>query len=274
MHAILIDIGNTRIKCAVVSGDIDEPAVEVVARGLVAAEPIAALQRVTGLWPSQVDAVAIACVAGSNTRQLIEDALQPLREGGAHVHWLRSQAEQAGVRNGYREPERLGVDRWLAMLAARARRPDQPLLVVCSGTCTTIDSVTADGQFIGGVILPGVDMMRRSLALQAAQLPITRVDQVAGIAFPDNTVDAIGAGVLRAQVGAVRATLEQLRKRSAPIMAPGDNSPLAPAEVNVIISGGAARLIHEALAEPAEIIPGLVLEGLWIALTERGRITA
>ena len=102
--------------------------------------------------------------------------------------WLVSQPEQCGVKNGYRNPAQLGSDRWAAMIGARALSGGKPTLVVVCGTAATIDFVNAGGEFTGGVILPGVGLMIRSLHEGTAALPDADGQFTD---HPQQTVDAI-----------------------------------------------------------------------------------
>ena len=80
-----------------------------------------------------------------------------------------SQAEQCGVRSSYAEPAQLGADRWAALIGAR-RRYAGPCAVVNAGTTMTVDALSAEGIFLGGFIVPGLELMREALARNTAQL--------------------------------------------------------------------------------------------------------
>jgi len=196
---LLIDAGNSRIKLGwldrerlarepepLAVGHDQLPAVQVWLQGL----------------PRPPTAAMGANVAGASIAARVQDAL------GLPVRWVRASACAGGVRNGYTTPEQLGVDRWLALigLAARAAHdPDTPLMLANYGTATTIDTLSPQGGdgvrgFIGGLILPGVHLMRSALARHTAQLPLA---QGAAMAFPVNTDQAIVSGVLAAQTGAL-----------------------------------------------------------------------
>ena len=97
-------------------------------------------------------------------------------------YWVIPKEAQCGVKNGYRNPAQLGSDRWAALIGARALHGARPVLVVCCGTATTIDLLTAQGQFAGGCILPGVGTMLRSLHEKTAALPDAdgRVHRISG----------------------------------------------------------------------------------------------
>jgi type III pantothenate kinase len=230
---IAIDVGNTRIKWGIHDGG------EWIERGAFPTSAVANLAGLAGHWPQS--ARVVACnVAGEAVERAVEKALAlrfplPL--------WLRSGAEQCGVRNGYEEHWRLGADRWAALIAARGRQKGD-CLVVCAGTATTIDWLDASGLFRGGLILPGIDLMRSSLARNTAQLPA-----LAGEFRdePRSTRDAIASGCLHAQIGAIERMFARLPVESKPVC---------------LLTGGAAEKIAPYLAIPFQFSEHLILDGL------------
>jgi type III pantothenate kinase len=230
---IAIDAGNTRLKWGVHDG------ARWVERGALPTGEAARLRDCAAGWPAGAPVVA-CCVAG----KLVEDEIANVLAGRfPPVRWLRSSAEACGVRNHYEAPERLGADRWAAMLGARGKGLGASL-VVCAGTATTVDWLAADGEFRGGLILPGVDLMRTSLARNTAQLPLA--DGHFSIA-PRNTADAIFTGCLQAQVGAVERMYAALRAESDPLC---------------LLTGGAAPCIAPHLSIPFQLVDNLILDGL------------
>lgn len=168
--------------------------------------------------------------------------------------WVTSQREQCGVRNSYQDPAQLGADRWAALIAARDR-VEGAALVVNAGTAVTIDALTREGEFLGGLIIPGLDLMAEALARATAGLP-----RASGtvVAFPGNTADAIASGAIQSVCGAV----ERMERALAAIGA----------QPQILLSGGAALAIRDHLGRSARVVPNLVLEGLRvIAADEWGR---
>ena len=149
--------------------------------------------------------------------------------------------------NEYEHPAKLGVDRWCALIGARHLQSGA-CIVVGAGTATTVDMLSADGRFLGGVILPGFELMKRSLSENTAALPFA---EGAYVERPRNTADAIETGVLHAQAGAIERMTVQLQKlaglRKPPVC---------------LVSGGAAQVIAAALGTPLRIVDHLVLEGV------------
>lgn len=222
MKILCIDSGNTRIKWGVREGDIW-------------------LDRGVGL-PNDVAADRIvACnVGGVPPRLTIEALAARLR---LDVEWVQSQPEQCGVRNGYEQPQQLGADRWAALIGARVLHSGDCLVVMC-GTATTVDLLRADGCFEGGLILPGLDLMRSALAAGTSDLP-----DAAGVFAdkPRNTVDAIASGTVQATVGAIERMYRQLDPACDPLC---------------LVSGGAAAGVSPRLTFPYRVVGNLVLEGL------------
>ena len=237
---LLIDAGNTRIKWALVRGAEWWRAgmLETAAPQMLSGD-FAGLSEVREIWVSNVAGEAIA------------QEIRALKLGphGAPV-FLRASEACAGVHNSYAQPSRLGSDRWAALIAARAMTT-QTCLVVNAGTATTIDTLCADGTFAGGLILPGIELMQRSLIKR------TRLSVAAGryAHFPDNTADALFSGAIQATCGAI------VRQ----------NALLADADAPVLLSGGAATLLQPHLQLPVRLVDNLVLRGLEIVAMETTR---
>lgn len=182
--------------------------------------------------------IMLANVAGAAVLARIRQALVACRP---ELHEARSAPEACGVINLYGDPARLGVDRWCALLGARSLT-SAPCVVVMAGTATTIDTLDGGGRFLGGFILPGLDLMRRSLARDTAALPLATGNYSV---WPRCTDDAITSGCIEAQVGAIeRAVARQ-----------GNGA-------TCLLSGGAAVVIGEHLGIPHRRVENLVLEGL------------
>lgn len=232
---LCLDAGNTRIKwgiAAAMSG-------EWTARGVVDTAAPSALAVQLDAHPPLLQALACS-VAGAG----FEAALTALlAERGIALNWLRSSVSANGVVNGYRDPAQLGADRWAALIGAR-RLHDGPAVVVMAGTATTIDLLDADGCFRGGLILPGFDLMRTSLAHNTARLPLACGPLVE---LPRTTDEAIVSGCMQAQAGAVERFFR-----------PVAHDPRA----RCVLSGGAAAMLAGMLALPVLRVDELALEGL------------
>src|SRR5258706_2271910 len=139
--------------------------------------------------------IIISNVAGEGARELLVNWTSIFE---AVPLWLKAETERCGVRNRYERPDTLGPDRWAALIAARAAHSG-PCLVVNAGTATTVDMLSADGTFLGGSILPGVELMRFVLHEHTGRLPIQEGKHRD---TPRNTLDAIETGCRHPQAGA------------------------------------------------------------------------
>ncbi len=189
--------------------------------------------------------IVISNVAGDGAHQLLVNWTSIFE---AEPLWLSGEAERCGVRSRYERPEKLGSDRWAALVAARAIER-RPCLVVSAGTTTTADMLSSEGEFLGGVILPGVELMRFVLHEHTGRLPL---QEGRFSAMPRNTVDAIETGCRHAQAGAVERMYRTMGG--------------APA---CLVSGGAGQSLMEQLDISCRYVENLVLDGLArIALSE------
>lgn len=230
--SVLIDAGNTRLKWVRVEGD------RWGAQGSGDYSDWSALQ---GALDGAADC-HIASVASTAHAQALAAVL-----GAASVRatWHTATAAFGDVVNGYAVPQQLGVDRWMALIAARARSREA-VLVVSAGTALTVDALAADGCFLGGVIVPGVTLMRQALQTGTAGVapPVGDVQ-----AFPRTTADAVESGIVAALCGAIRQQYDYLAAQAG----------VAP---RCLLSGGDAARIRPHLGLPAEVVPALVLEGI------------
>lgn len=229
---LCIDSGNSRIKWGL-HGDggwLETAAVDHAESAKMATLP----QRLP-----MPDCVMLANVAGEAARAAIRQALAPwlpvMRE-------VAATAAAGGVTNLYENPARLGVDRWCALIGAR-HLLGSAAIVVMAGTAATIDTLDADGNFLGGFILPGLRLMQAALAHGTAGLPLAAGHYAT---WPRNTDDAIHSGA----VEALRGTIERAFGR-------------LPASVKTcLVAGGDAEIIGAGLAVPWRLAHNLPLEGL------------
>src|SRR5260221_5776513 len=136
------------------------------------AVPVSELARLEKSWKklAPADQVVVANVAGRSVRTRLETVFA---RRSMVPFWVKAKRRECGVTNGYGQPAQLGADRWAALIGAWSilRRP---CLVVTAGTATTVDVLRGDGRFAGGVILPGLELMKSSLARNTAGLPPAR----------------------------------------------------------------------------------------------------
>jgi len=246
---LCLDVGNTQIHGGVFEGDTlrcqfrksTQPHGTTDELGIF----FTAVLRENGVAPRSVTAVAICSV--------VPATLYSLRGAAEKYFNCEPFVLQAGVKTGlkvkYRNPLEVGADRIAGAIAGAHRRPRRDLIVVDCGTATTFDAVTATGDYLGGIILPGVGVSAETLASHTAKLP--RVE----IAQPDTvlgrtTTESIQSGLYFGHVGAIQYLLVKLKLEVFPATQPF-----------IIGTGGFARMFeHESLFD--EIVPELVLTGL------------
>jgi len=232
---LAIDAGNTRVKWGLHDGET------WTSRGAVATIDA---ERIDEGWPRlpQGTSAIASNVAGEAVAERLRRACD---RRAVALSFIKSVAKQLGVASGYRDPAQLGTDRWAGLIAAHKLSAANQV-VVNAGTALTIDALSATGRFLGGLIVPGPALMRRSLDQGTAALRETEGEFRA---FPTSTAEAIGTGAIQAGVGAI--------ERMAEVMADEGVSP-----VRVVLSGGAASLIAPHLPLPVTLNENLVLDGL------------
>ena len=245
---LAIDIGNTRLKWALYESAA--PGAVPRLHGAVFLENIDALAE--GDWRAIAAPRAIlGCnVAGDAVRRRVEEQME-LWDAGPR--WVVPSAQDAGVTNGYDHPTRLGADRWVAMIGARARMLRQhpgaaprPLVVVMVGTAVTVEAIDSHGKFLGGIILPGHGIMLRALESGTAGL---RVPTGEVCEFPTNTSDALTSGGTYAIAGAVERMVQHVRQHCG-------------AEPLCYMTGGAGWKMAPSMSVQFELIDTLIFDGL------------
>ena len=191
--------------------------------------------------------VIVACVGGD----AVENALSAWMRHNWSVtpEFLQATKKLAGVTNAYRDPSQHGVDRWAALLAAHAHYSD-PVCIIDAGTAVTFDLMDVEGGHLGGLILPGLEMMRNALLQGTAGIWQTEGEVPR---FADNTADAVSSGTLQM----LRAAIIEICSSAAQSLG---------SDMKIIITGVMSESILSLSAMPAMIHePHLVLKGLRVA---------
>ncbi|GKW49450.1 type III pantothenate kinase [Halomonas sp. NCCP-2165] len=192
-----------------------------------------------------VQSVRISSVA---RKAVLEETVALLRRRVVSVHVARSTAEALGVTNGYEEPGRLGVDRWLGTLAGYQLAGG--CCVVDCGSAITVDFVLPGGCHLGGYILPGLRLMKESLKLGTRNVAIDPDSEADELLAPGkNTVEAVNHGIYMAAVSAVNRIYAEVCDRE------GVALPL-------LLTGGDARVVSRGLRVPHAVWPDMVYGGL------------
>lgn len=239
---LLVDIGNSRVKWGRLgrAGDI------VVGEAVTSdtATLAADLDRVWGVTP-RPPAVLVCNVAGL--------AIEQKLVGWVRKNWdidpqlMRTAAEDFGLVNGYAEPGRLGVDRWVGLVGVRARFGFPACLVDC-GTAVTVDLVDAQGCHRGGLIAPGLRLMRDGLQARARGIGAQQAGPLSDF-WGRDTGEGIDGGVLQMVVGLIERALRHARCDLG-------RDPV------LVLTGGDAPVVSAQLSMPYRLAPDIVLYGL------------
>ena len=259
MKVLLIDVGNTRIKWQLVvarrGGTLRSAAWNGRNLDAVATRLCAGAAGAT--------AVYVCSVAERRSGPALRRAAR--RAGLPRPVFVRSARKAAGVTNAYREAWRLGVDRWMALIGARALYPDRAICIIDIGTAMTVDLMDRKGRHRGGAIIPGPRMMVESLLSRTAQIReraglgrrVASRRNVAGL-FARDTQRGLKAGATHACAAFIEhAWLEAsalLRER--PVL---------------LLTGGAAELVGRRFRGRANFVDDLVLQGLAVLANTASR---
>jgi len=233
-----LDVGNTRIKWRLKESS---PEGGVTARGVLPNEELSSLP--AALSVSRLSSVVLSNVASAERR----DALVGLLEAhyGVPVREARPHSQQGRLRNSYQDPATMGVDRWLAMLAASERYPDG-VAIVDAGSALTVDFVSPTGEHLGGYIVPGVTLMERALRQDTARVPFQ-----SGEAPPSSpghsTQGCVSAGLAWLRAGIMRQVHDDIARYGLRC---------------VVLTGGDAGLMCQEEDAMTVVVPELVLDGL------------
>lgn len=241
-YLLAIDSGNSFLKWGVHDGK------NWLIQDKVAQSNLLSLKEIWSQIPEPAS-IIISCVAHKLLREKLSLLLSywPIEP-----RWISALPRQCGVSNGYVNPFQLGSDRWAALVAAWSIQ-QQSCLVINVGTAMTIDALSIEGKFIGGIILPGQQLMFESLESN------TQLDSFQNGCyedFPCNSSNAIYNGVIHSLIGAM--------ERMHFLLSQYSNQSVG----NCIISGGGSTLLLPYIKLPYQAINNLVLEGLKIIASD------
>jgi type III pantothenate kinase len=245
LRALLFDVGNTRLKWGLLENNRISRTGSVTHRKLHESGFASLIARL----PRAVDRVLASNVAGQTFATRLSAVV------GIHcnceIHFARAEREGFGLTNSYKMPRRIGVDRWVAMIGARAEF-QSAVCVVDAGTAVTVDAVDRDGLHLGGMILPGLRLMADSLHANTSDIPAARRSSAVTASgmdsFANTTEGAVQNGALTAICGAVDRATHTMRA--------------AGFRPKVILTGGDASRILKHLDTNVLHRPNLVLQGL------------
>ncbi len=240
MNVLDLDVGNSRLKwrygsVARLRGAMDRS------------------REVADAFPADVrpERIRVSSVAGSSFNGVLSDALS--ERFGIRAEFARVSSSLGGVTCGYEAPDQLGVDRWLAVVAAW-QRYRRPAVVVDAGSACTIDLLGEAGVHQGGYIVPGLEMMVAALYARTAQVKVTPRFGDGCLAPGRRTEDAVLRGAIGMLADFVSGCASRLAERG------GTGEPV------IVIGGGDAKRLSAVVERPTEICEDLVFEGLAVAL--------
>lgn len=241
---LVIDVGNTRLKWAWLTstGLSDQRAVvhRDAKPGLWTAALFEAGQKPSRVLISNVAGPAMARMLSKMTRKVYK----------VPAEFVTATPEFHGLVNGYLDPKLLGADRWLALVGAWTRTRSA-VCVVDAGTAVKVDSVDAAGQHLGGLIVPGIHMMREALMSRTSDIARAAEHSTPSLAgvLADNTLGAISRGAVFALAGLADRAAEVIEQSTG-------------VKPKLFITGGDAGIIMGSMRSRGEIVPDLVLQGL------------
>lgn len=242
---LLVDLGNTRIKWAMWEPSArPQEAAEFQFSRRGSAENTKMLSSLA--LPDGIDQVLMSSVASA---ELLERHLIDVKSFcNCEINIIEVSAEFDGFINRYNDIDALGVDRWVALIGARAIYPKQDLIVIDAGTAVTIDVVSAANEFLGGVIMPGMHLMHRALVGNTAQIRVEANQNPPVIGR--NTQECVSSGVRLSVSGGVDRVVTEFKQQ------------LNNASVRTLVCGGDAKWLMNSSMLSLEYNEDLLFVGL------------
>jgi len=249
---LVIDVGNTRLKWA-----------WLTSRGLSDQQAIVHRDAKQGIWTAALfesgqkpRRVLVSNVAGTAMAKTLSHLAK--EQFDVKVEFVKAAPEFDGLTNGYLDPSLLGADRWLALIGAWTLA-HSALCVVDAGTAVKVDSVDADGQHLGGLIAPGIHMMREALMRKTSDIARAAEHSTPSLAgvLANNTIGAVSRGAVFALAGMADRAAEVVELSTG-------------VKPRLFITGGDAGMITGTMKSHGEIVPDLVLRGLAVIAAQLG----
>jgi type III pantothenate kinase len=241
---LLLDMGNTRLKWALLRG-----AKLGRMRAVRHAGDPAAVAPIVRRAPRALERIVVVNVAGPRFERALAAAARARR--GLRVEFIRSARSAGGVRNGYTDTWRLGADRWVSAIGAHALAGRRGVVLANAGTALTVDAVNGGGRHLGGVIVPGpAAMIETMLAGTHGIRRRARGGKSTGRGlFAANTASALAAGAAYAGAALIDRAVDEAKR-------------VMGARPLLLVTGGSARALAPHIKSTYRVVPDLVLRGL------------
>lgn len=239
---LFVDVGNSRIKWSVCKDDILTPQQSFNYQIHSLSEDL------SQAWFSLEipwQGIYISNVAGQQVAKILTQWVQNC--WGMNASFIKSTRTECGIKNGYKKPEDLGIDRWLALIGARDSYAGLLCVVDC-GTAVTIDVLSASNQHVGGIIMPSTTTMQKSLTKHAHALHVEAKKQDSLPILATTTQECIQAGTVYPVVAMIEYVMQKAEKQGG--------------KPTLIVTGGGISALLPLFERPYEHVPELVLQGL------------
>jgi len=233
---VMLDIGNTRTKYVIKENDF--------AAQIQTIENV----RLTATWLNENWQYAKQILIANVNKSAITQALQLWAiEKDITLTHVESESERFGISNCYDNPKTLGVDRWLTLIGGNSQYPNKNILIIDSGTATTVDFLTSNGEHQGGWILPGIETLFASILTKTSKVNAEYMSS-ASMSLGKNTSECVNSACWAATIGLIEVAIAQIEQNNA--------------IDKIIILGGNAQSLANLLKEAVIIDQYLIFSGL------------
>jgi type III pantothenate kinase len=248
---LLADVGNSRLKWSIYNAEKRS--------GQLAqdySKDDADILLINLLLEKSISKLVLVSVLGKSFAKKIQHYCQL---HNIELHIISSKSSAYGIKNSYDKPQRLGADRFVGMIAAHHLRPNMHCITISCGTAVTIDALTARGEHLGGLILPGLQQFSDQLIKKTALLTSEKSKKIS--LFAQNTVDALTSGSIFGLVEAINGISSRMEGELLKINhLEGNQHIMSP--VQIIICGGDAEIIHQYLPDSVQREDDWLMQGL------------
>lgn len=234
---LIMDLGNSRIKWRSSGQQVNQVRSEVY-------QPVRLCEQLAE-WFGNIEDLAPVIVCSVAANEVNSEIRRFFEDRNLNIAFTTVSPKKAGVSNGYKNVVQLGVDRWVAMVSAY-NKYQTAVCVIDAGTALTIDVVDNNGNHLGGLIMPGLNLMQQSLLSGTAA--ISDVSN-SSVLLADNTADAVSAGCLQLLIASIGSLVERIERQYG-------------LKLVSVVTGGDAELIVEQTDCGLKLEKWLILDGL------------